>query len=211
MPGFRLIAEAPAPPPAGRSWIAAAVAAVVIPLAAIGVYRSVGSPEAIGSAHAIREPRRAARRREPPAFRDRLAAHLAATRATEAWAIHGRVDLALERYAAAAAAFASAIESSPKVAAEPEIWIDYAEAAAWRRDARSRPARAIHREGWRSTPEPPALEMAGSLAAELGDHAGAAHHGRCCSAPRRERSAPAELAPPSPAPSAAMTGGMTRP
>jgi len=129
-----------------------------------------------------------------------------------AWAILGRVDLALERYAAAAAAFACAIESSPKVAAEPEIWIDYAEAAAWRRDARSRPARAIHREALALDPRTPGAGDGRQPRRGTGRPRGRGAPwtmllGRLdANDPRR-----AELARPSPAPSAGETGGMTRP
>jgi len=221
MPGFWLIAgkelaEAPSPPARRTSWIAAAVAAVAIPLAAIGVYRSVGSPEAIGSARAFASLEGPLAAGNLPAFRDRLAAHLAGNpRDGRAWAILGRVDLALERYAAAAAAFASAIESSPKVAADPEIWIDYAEAAgmAQGRSLAGRPARFIAKALALDPANPRALEMAGSLAAELGDHAGAARHwklllGRLdADDPRRAELAPAIAR----AERLAMTGGMTRP
>jgi cytochrome c-type biogenesis protein CcmH len=161
------------------AWIAAAMAAVLIPLAALGVYRLVGNPGSIDTARAFAGIEDRLGERSLPAFRDRLAAHLADNpRDGRAWAILGRVDLALERYGESAAAFSRAIDASPKVAGDAEIWVDYAEAVgmAGGRTLVGRPAQLIARALAIDPANARAREMAGSLATERGDPAGAALH-----------------------------------
>ena len=171
--------EGPAITGSGPAWAAAALAALLIPLAALGVYRVVGNPESIDDARAFASLDEPLAARNLPAFRDRLAAHLAASpRDGRAWAILGRVDLDLERYGEAAAAFSRALDASDKVAADPDVWVDYAEAVgmAGDRTLAGRPSQLIARALEIDPANPRALEMAGSLAAELGDNAGAARH-----------------------------------
>ena len=158
---------------------AAALAAILIPLAAFGVYRLVGSPESVDNVRAFASLDRPMSPENLPAFRERLEKHLADNpRDGRAWVILGRVDLALERHASAAAAFAEAVESSRKVAGDPEVWIDYAEAVgmAEGRTLVGRPERLIAKALEIDPSNARALEMAGSLATERGDHAGAARH-----------------------------------
>lgn len=208
--------EAPRNRPSRPAWAAAAFFALLIPLAAIGVYRHVGSPEAIDGASALAAVGERLDERNLPAFRERLAAHVAASpRDGRAWAILGRVDLALERHAEAAAAFANAIDASRKVASDPEIWVDYAEAVGMA-EGRTLAGRAAPLVAQALAIDPAnvrALEMAGSLAAERGDPAGAARHWKLALGqleaqdPRREDLARAVAR----AERLAVPGGMTKP
>jgi cytochrome c-type biogenesis protein CcmH len=208
--------EAPASPVRGRSLAAAAAVAVLIPFAALALYRQVGSPEAIDTVQAFAGLDGPITPGRLPAFRDSLARHLADNpQDGRAWAILGRIELGLDRYEAAAAAFARATESSRKVAADPEIWVDYAEAAgmAEGRTLVGRPARFIARALEIDPANPRALEMAGSLAMERGDAAAAARHWRALQDrlepgdPRQEELARAIAR----AGRLAMPGGMTQP
>jgi cytochrome c-type biogenesis protein CcmH len=169
-----------APAAAGRrSWAAATMAALLIPLAAFGVYRQVGSPEAIDNARGFESAAGPLTAQTLPAYRDQLVRHLAGNpRDARAWAILGRMELALERYAASAAAFGKAIESSGKVAGDPEIWVDYAEAVGMAEGQTlvGRPEALIAKALQIDPANARALEMAGSLAIEKGDPAGAARH-----------------------------------
>ena len=170
---------APAPAPRLPAPIAAAVAAAAIPLAAFAFYQQVGSPVAIGTAEAFASIEGPLTPERLPAFRDQLAKHVAGSPADgRAWALLGRVDLALERYGEAAAAFENAVRSSRKVAADADIWIDYAEAVgmAEGRTLVGRPATFISKALEIDPAHPRALELAGSLATEKGDHRGAALH-----------------------------------
>jgi len=208
--------EGPAPAARLPSRVAAAVAALLIPLAAVGLYRQVGSPEAIDNARAFASLDGPLTPESLPAFRDGLAKHLADNPGDgRAWAILGRIDLALERYGTAAAAFARAVETSPKVAGDPEVWIDYAEAAgmAEGRTLVGRPAQYIARALALDPTNARALEMAGSLATELGDHAGAVRHwklllGRLDAGDPRRDGLAAAIAR---AERLAVPGGMTKP
>jgi cytochrome c-type biogenesis protein CcmH len=171
--------EAPPPVSTRRSWAAATVAALLIPLAAFGVYRQVGSPDAIDDARAFAAIDGPLTARNLPAYRDRLVRHLAENpRDGRAWAILGRMELVTGRYAAAATAFGKAIDASRKVAGDPEIWVDYAEAVgmAEGRTLVGRPEKLIARALEMDPGNARALEMAGSLAVEKGDAAGALRH-----------------------------------
>ncbi len=164
---------------ARRSWAAAIVAALLIPLAAFGIYRQVGSPEAIDDARGFERVDGPLTAENLPAYRDQLARHLAGNpRDGRAWAILGRMELALDRYAEAATAFGRAVESSRKVAGDAEIWVDYAEAIGMVGGGTlvGRPEPLVARALEIDPANARALDMAGSLAVEKGDPAGAARH-----------------------------------
>lgn len=171
--------EASAPVASRSAWPAALAAALLIPLAAVVVYPRVGSPGAIGTARAFASLEGPLTPDRLPAFRNELAAHVEASPGdARAWALLGRIDLALERYGEAAFAFERAIRASRKVAADAEVWVDYAEAVgmAEGRTLLGRPEKLIATALGIDPANPRALEMAGSLATERGDHAAATRH-----------------------------------
>ncbi len=158
---------------------AALAAAILIPLAALVVYPRFGSPGAIESASAFERLEGPLTAERLPAFRNQLARHVADHPADgRAWALLGRLDLALEHYGDAATAFERAIRASRKVAGDPEIWVDYAEAVgmAEGRTLRGRPEALVAKALELDPANPRALEMAGSLAMEKGDPGEAARH-----------------------------------
>jgi cytochrome c-type biogenesis protein CcmH len=168
--------ETPAPASQRPAWLAALAAAIALPVAALALYAAVGNPRAIDGARAFGELAGPLTPERAPAFRDQLARHLAGNpRDARAWALLGRVELALDRFAESEAAFERAV-SDRKVALDPGIWCDYADAAGLAQGGRleGKPARFIARALELDALHPRALEMAGSLAIERGDHAAAA-------------------------------------
>ena len=154
---------------------AALVAAVALPAAAFALYAAIGHPNAVESASAFERFSGTLTAGQAPAFRDELARHLAGNPSdARAWALLGRLELALDRFAEAEAAFERAV-GDRKVARDPDIWCDYADAAGLAQGGRlaGKPAGFIARALALDASHPRALEMAGSLAIEQGDHAGA--------------------------------------
>ena len=154
---------------------AALVAAVALPAAAIALYTAIGQPDAVASAAAFGRFSGPLAADQAPAFRDQLARHLADNPDdARAWALLGRIELALDRFAESEAAFGRAV-ADRKVARDPDIWCDYADAAGLAQGGRlaGKPAEFIARALALDASHPRALEMAGSLAIEQGDPAGA--------------------------------------
>jgi cytochrome c-type biogenesis protein CcmH len=159
---------------------AALVAAVALPAAAFALYAAVGHPTAVDSAGEFGRFSGPLTAEQAPAFRDQLARHLSDNpKDARAWALMGRIELALDRFAESEAAFERAV-ADRKVALDPAIWCDYADAAGLAQGGRleGKPAVFIARALELDASHPRALEMAGSLAIEKGDPAGALRHWR---------------------------------
>jgi cytochrome c-type biogenesis protein CcmH len=155
--------------------LSALMAAVALPAAAFALYAAVGHPGAIENAGAFERFSGSLTADQAPAFRDQLARHLADTPDdARAWALLGRIELALDRFAESEAAFGRAV-ADRRVARDPDIWCDYADAAGLAQGGRlaGKPAGFIARALDLDASHPRALEMAGSLAIEQGDPAGA--------------------------------------
>ena len=172
--------EAPAAVATRPAWAAAAVAAIAIPVAAYAAYAAFGSPDAIGSTKAFAMLEGDLRRERLPALREQLARHISDHPGDgRAWALLARVELALDRPAQSQAAFERAV-ADRKVARDPGIWCDYADATGLVQGGRleGKPAQFIARALELDAAHPQALEMAGSLAIERGDYAGATRQWR---------------------------------
>lgn len=170
----RLLADAvPAERPAslarGRATVLAI--AIVLPLAAVGLYLLFGNPAAIGLSPttALGELTPAS---DPAAFRAQLAAHIAASpRDGRALVALARLDMNEDRFADAAANFAKALEVAPKVARDAGVWCEYADALGMAQGGTlaGRPTELIGRALALDGRNARALEMAGSAAYERGD------------------------------------------
>jgi cytochrome c-type biogenesis protein CcmH len=177
----RLLAESSADErPAGRigGRAVAMAVALVLPLAAIGLYFVFGNPEAIGMAPTAAQGEVAATS-DPVAFRRQLAAHLAANpRDARALVALARLDMSEDRFAEAAAGFAKALDVGPKVARDADVWCEYADALGMAQGGRlaGRPAELIAKALSINPAHPAALEMAGSVAYEEGRYADAARY-----------------------------------
>jgi cytochrome c-type biogenesis protein CcmH len=172
--------EGSAPVPTRPSWAAAAAFAVIVPVAAFAFYGQVGSPDAIHNVTAFKAIDGTLTADRLPQLREQLARHVADhPKDGRAWALLGRASLAMDRFADAERAFAMAVHDR-KVARDPGVWCDYADAAALAQGGRleGRPAQFIARALELDAAHPQALEMAGSLAIEKGDYAGAARQWR---------------------------------
>ena len=141
------------------------VAALLPPLAA-AIYALAGSPQSI------------ARAVDAPATADELQAHLRRHRDdARAWVMLARAQLAQERWSEAATAFARATAASDKVARDPQVWCDWADAAGMAQGSLvGEPQRLIERALQLDALRPCALELAGSAAIEQRDFRAARDH-----------------------------------
>lgn len=173
----RVLAESPrddAPRAAPARWPAWLIA-VGLPALAVAIYLGIGHPDALDAPElpalaAGGTPTRGA----VEAFVARLEAHVAAEpRDARAWALLGRSQLALDRFDASAAAFERAVALSPKVAADPLVWCEYADAVGMAQGGvlAGKPRRLIERALAIKADHPRALEMAGSAEYEAANFA----------------------------------------
>ncbi len=112
-----------------------------------------------------------------------------------AWVLKARMDVAAGRYELAAAGYAQAVAVGRKVARDPNVWIEYAEARGLAQSGRlaGEPLRLVQQALALSPTHGPALDLAGSAAWEAGDYAGAVRYWRQLQtqlAPGDERQAP---------------------
>lgn len=115
----------------------------------------------------------------PKDERAQLRRHLAnKPRDGRAWAILARLEFADERYAPAAEAYARALEVAPKVALDPGVWCEYADALAMTQGGvlEGRPRELVAHALSLNGAHPMALEMAGSAAYEAREYAAAVRY-----------------------------------
>jgi cytochrome c-type biogenesis protein CcmH len=106
--------------------------------------------------------------------RPELVRHLARNpRDGRSWVLLARLDFEADRFADAAVAYERAIAASPKVASDPAIWCEYADAVGMAHGGSlaGKPRELIMRALAQEPAFPRALEMAGSAAFEAGDYA----------------------------------------
>lgn len=162
---------------AARGWTLAVLAA--LPLAAPVIYLLLGSPQ-----FAARPVPTAADGRAAPrgaATLAELEAHVARSpKDARAWVMLARLRMQADLFAPAADAYARAIEVSQKVAADPGVWCEYADALGMTQGGSlaGRPRELIDRALALDAAHPRALEMAGSAAYEARDFRAAAAYWR---------------------------------
>ncbi len=113
--------------------------------------------------------------------REPLALHLAGhPRDGRGWVLFARIEFDLDRFGSAAEAYRRALEASPKVARDPGVWCEYADALAMAQGGilAGRPRELIERALAIDPGHARALEMAGNAAFEAGDLAEAARNWR---------------------------------
>jgi len=154
------------------------VYAAALPVAAVLLYLQFGHPQLLGAPSD--EPLLAA---SDAAGEDvdkllvQLEAHVAATpNDARAWVMLARLRMQRDQFAPAALAYQRALEASAKVARDPLIWCEYADALGMAQGARlaGKPRALIDKALALDAAHPRALEMAGSAAYEAGDFRGAA-------------------------------------
>lgn len=108
-----------------------------------------------------------------------LEAHLAASpNDARAWVMLARSRMQRDQFAPAAAAYERALAASAKVARDPLIWCEYADAVGMAQGGRlaGKPRELIDRALALDATHPRALEMAGSAHYEAGDFRGAVRY-----------------------------------
>lgn len=162
---------------AARGWTPAVLAA--LPLAALVIYLAVGSPQFAArpvptAADGSSAPRNAATLTELEAYVAR------SPKDARAWVMLARLRMQADRFAPAAEAYAKAVAVSRKVAADPGVWCEYADALGMAQGGSlaGRPRELIDRALALDAAHPRALEMAGSAAYEARDFGAAAGYWR---------------------------------
>jgi cytochrome c-type biogenesis protein CcmH len=143
-----------------------ALAAALLPPAALALYAIFGSPQSI------------ARPADAPATVDALQSHVRRhADDARAWVMLARAQLVDERWAEAAHSFARATAASEKVARDPQIWCDWADVAGMAQGSLlGEPQRLIAHALQLDALQPCALELAGSAAIEARDFRAARDH-----------------------------------
>jgi cytochrome c-type biogenesis protein CcmH len=140
-------------------------AAALVPVLAAAIYAAVGSPNAIQGADA-----------RLPAF---LEVHVSSSPGdARAWVLLARQRMDADQFAQACAAYARAIELSRKVANDPQVWAEYADALGMAQGGTlaGKPRAAIDKALALNPVHPKALELAGSAAYEARDFRAAHAH-----------------------------------
>lgn len=171
----------------------APIAALALLLPLLGLHRLAGSPDT--RAVEVRAPLAAAAADEEVG---RLRAHLERQpRDARGWVILARLLADADRFEAAAQAYARALAVSSKVAADPAVWCEYADALGMAQGGSlaGRPRELVLRALALDPDHPNALEMAGSSEYERGDYQAALGYWRALLAAQQPGSrAHAELA-----------------
>jgi len=116
-----------------------------------------------------------------PVLRDELAAHVARNPGDgRAWVLLARAEFEADRFAEAAAAYGKAVAASPKVARDPAVWCEYADALGMAQGGSlaGAPGNLITHALALNASHPKALEMAGGAAFEARDFQSAARYWR---------------------------------
>jgi cytochrome c-type biogenesis protein CcmH len=123
----------------------------------------------------------ASSRAEAEALARRLSAHLEKQpRDARAWAILARLQFEMDHFAEAARAYEKALALPSKVANDPAVWCEYADAFGMTQGGKlaGKPRALIERALVLNPNHPKALEMAGSAEYARGDYAAALRYWR---------------------------------
>lgn len=151
--------------------------AATLPVAAALLYLQFGHPQLIGAPLLPRPPTASdAAGGDAEKLLVQLEAHVAASPSdARAWVMLGRLRMQFDRFTPAAAAYERALGASAKVARDPLVWCEYADAVGMAQGGRlaGKPRELIDKALALDATNPRALEMAGSAAYEAGDFRGA--------------------------------------
>lgn len=117
----------------------------------------------------------------PPFVRAELVRHLKRSpRDGRGWVLLARMDFEADRFTDAAVAYERALATDTKVARDPTIWCEYADALGMTQGGSlaGKPRELVMSALALSATHPKSLEMAGSAAIEAGEYASAVHYWR---------------------------------
>ena len=160
-----------------RVGVAVALASAAL---AAGLYALLGDVRAVDGRHTL-DAQTAIEVVPAGMLRDDLIAHLARTpRDGRSWILLARMELGGDRFTQAADAYARALAADPRVAKDPGIWCEYADALGMAQGGTlaGRPRELVLQALALDPAHPKALELAGSAAYEARDYASAARHWR---------------------------------
>lgn len=161
-------------PPRHATRTLALAVALALPLAAFGLYARFGNPGALTAPDG--ETSLMLRTADPVAQRAELERQISRNpRDGRALVLLARLDMEENRFADAARRYEQAVAAAPKVAADPAVWCEYADALGMTqgRSLAGKPVELIQRALMLNAAHPRALEMAGSAAYEQRDYAAA--------------------------------------
>ncbi len=166
-------------PGAARPRRALLAYAAALPVAAVVLYLQFGHPYLLGAQHAATPAALSAAAGEGTEMLAQLEAHVGVSPGdARAWVMLARLRMQADQFAAAAVAYERALAASTRVARDPLILCEYADALGMGQGGRlaGRPRELIDRALALDAAHPRALEMAGSAAYEAGDFRGAARY-----------------------------------
>lgn len=165
------------------------IAALALPVAAAGAYAMAGNPELLRHADVPAalvaqggQPGQAGQAGQAAAqgaiALAQLEAHVAAQPDdARAWVLLGRARLDADQFEPAASAYERAVTQSKKVALDPQVWCEWADALALAQGTLAgKPRELIERALTLNPQHPLALEMSGSAAVEARDFRAARQH-----------------------------------
>jgi cytochrome c-type biogenesis protein CcmH/NrfG len=161
-----------------RLFIAALAIALLASLIALAVHLKAHSTDVPGAGDQARLPVAVAvdSRAEADALVRRLRAHLEKQpRDARAWTILARLEFEVDHFAEAAQAYETALALPSKVANDPAVWCEYADALGMTQQGNlaGRPRELVDRALALNPNHPKALEMAGSAEYAQRDYASA--------------------------------------
>lgn len=148
-----------------------------IPVVACLLYLAVGDPAALQASAAVNSARQA--QRLSLTTEQELEIHLrAAPGDGRAWVLLARLRMNADSFASAAQAYERALEANAKVAADPQVWCEFADALGMAQGGvlAGRPRQLIEKALALKPDHPRALEMAGSAAYEAADYPATARY-----------------------------------
>lgn len=155
--------------------------ALALPVAALLLYGHFGRPQLLRDAGAPMPAEAAAQAAGGDQWLLQLESHVAASPGdARAWVMLARARMQRDQFEPAAFAYRKALDASSKVARDPLIWCEYADALGMTQGGRlaGEPRRLIDHALTLDAAHPRALEMAGSAAYEAGDFRAAARYWR---------------------------------
>jgi cytochrome c-type biogenesis protein CcmH len=154
---------------------------LLLPLAAAALYLHFGNPQLIGAPAADASAAAGSAAGDGDGMVAQLEAHLAASPGdARAWVMLARARMQRDQFEPAAFAYARALQASAKVARDPLLWCEHADALGMAQGGRlaGRPRELIDKALALDGTHPRALEMAGSAAYEAADFRAAARYWR---------------------------------